>query len=657
MSRLGAFCIGVVAAAHVAAQDLDTAVFPQGRKPVTILDQIQDRRERNAFLRLYRERHSGKRRSMAEDFLHAWPESWLLVEVYEIACKASIDLEDYPAALQYGKLSLQLLPENPLLLAPFANVQAKTGLHADAVRSASEALEYLSRFGRPASIGEAKWPALERELKASSYYVLARVAAFEGLGAKGGDRRAALRTAQQHLKRARQLNAADPDIPYLLTLVERAMQKAHAGELAAADPISEPAPKSSHLPEYAGSQVCRSCHASQHLAWEQTGMARMLRPYQPENVIGEFRKDTQFQGEAGRPVARMWMEKDRRYFAIKGPGTEWQSYPVDYTIGSKWQQAYATRLANGEIHVLPLQYNRLEKIWLNYWKLIDPPGSARTDIAGFHRMSRGTNYQINCAPCHTSQLRSKRGGGLKPPDLEFREPGINCEMCHGPSAMHVTAMSAGKAYDKQPIDPPVDFHTLDHRKYVEICAQCHAQSAMRDSAFEGEWNYSTEGMSFVRTYPSRPFVEFSRRAFYKDGRFRETTFIAEALMRSACYRRGQAHCGNCHDAHPADAASNPTSLKYRDQPDRMCLQCHAGYAARIEAHTHHVRTSEGSRCLNCHMPRIMNSVLFLARTHQIDDIPRADMTLRFGQQESPNACLLCHGEKDGQWVLERLSAW
>jgi predicted CXXCH cytochrome family protein len=128
-------------------------------------------------------------------------------------------------------------------------------------------------------------------------------------------------------------------------------------------------------------------------------------------------------------------------------------------------------------------------------------------------------------------------------------------------------------------------------------------------------------------------------------------------MRSACYRRGQAHCGNCHDAHPADAASNPTSLKYRDQPDRMCLQCHAGYAARIEAHTHHVRTSEGSRCLNCHMPRIMNSVLFLARTHQIDDIPRADMTLRFGQQESPNACLLCHGEKDGQWVLERLSAW
>jgi hypothetical protein len=33
------------------------------------------------------------------------------------------------------------------------------------------------------------------------------------------------------------------------------------------------------------------------------------------------------------------------------------------------------------------------------------------------------------------------------------------------------------------------------------------------------------------------------------------------------------------------------------------------------------------------------------------------MTLRFGQQESPNACLLCHREKDGHWVAGRLQSW
>jgi len=33
------------------------------------------------------------------------------------------------------------------------------------------------------------------------------------------------------------------------------------------------------------------------------------------------------------------------------------------------------------------------------------------------------------------------------------------------------------------------------------------------------------------------------------------------------------------------------------------------------------------------------------------------MTLRFGQDESPNACLLCHSEKDAHWVKQELVSW
>jgi hypothetical protein len=53
----------------------------------------------------------------------------------------------------------------------------------------------------------------------------------------------------------------------------------------------------------------------------------------------------------------------------------------------------------------------------------------------------------------------------------------------------------------------------------------------------------------------------------------------------------------------------------------------------------------------------MEALLFRARTHRIDDIPSADMTLRFGQEESPNACLLCHSNEDAQWVDQKLVAW
>jgi hypothetical protein len=57
------------------------------------------------------------------------------------------------------------------------------------------------------------------------------------------------------------------------------------------------------------------------------------------------------------------------------------------------------------------------------------------------------------------------------------------------------------------------------------------------------------------------------------------------------------------------------------------------------------------------MPRIMEALLFRAGYHQIDDIPNAEMTKRFGQEESPNACILCHAKKDADWVQRQLSRW
>ena len=44
-------------------------------------------------------------------------------------------------------------------------------------------------------------------------------------------------------------------------------------------------------------------------------------------------------------------------------------------------------------------------------------------------------------------------------------------------------------------------------------------------------------------------------------------------------------------------------------------------------------------------------------THQLDDIPKAEMTERFGQKDSPNACLICHTDKDVAWLKRELSKW
>jgi predicted CXXCH cytochrome family protein len=157
-------------------------------------------------------------------------------------------------------------------------------------------------------------------------------------------------------------------------------------------------------------------------------------------------------------------------------------------------------------------------------------------------------------------------------------------------------------------------------------------------------------------YPTHLVSSFPRRALYRDGRFRATTFISEAFARSRCFQNGQATCASCHDPHPPDAATNPTSLKFAADDDRMCLQCHTSLEAAPERHTRHRAGTAASRCVACHMPRIAEALLFKARSHQIDDIPDAGMTARFGEDDSPNACLACHGDRGLDWLTMALAA-
>lgn len=168
-------------------------------------------------------------------------------------------------------------------------------------------------------------------------------------------------------------------------------------------------------------------------------------------------------------------------------------------------------------------------------------------------------------------------------------------------------------------------------------------------------------------YPTHLLSNFSRTAFYRDGRFRATTFISEALARSEGFRKGGATCVSCHDLHGPDAVTNPTSLRFRPSTDardgeprtsgdQMCLQCHTRLREAPQRHTRHPAESEASHCVSCHMPKIAEALLFKARSHQVDDIPDAEMTARFGNADSPNACLSCHHGRDVAWLRGAMAA-
>jgi predicted CXXCH cytochrome family protein len=722
-SRCVALLLLIVSAvaANCAAQVIDAVVTPQDRKPFTIADQISDPAERAAFLSLSNRASPSDLLAAAKSFLASYPQSAYLTKAYEAAARASFDLGNYTNGLEYAKQSLHLLPENPLFLVAVADVQAYQHQNDAAIATARDALEYLDLFARPASISAADWPAAKRKLQASANFAIGRAQLAEALDAPVGETRSGfLGQSESNLVRANQSNPADSEIEYTLGLVRasagetaqaatdfaavyreagnfapQALDRLHeiyntqhpsvgfdaflaqaeeAGSASMNLPATVAGEPTQPLFDYAGSDSCKTCHGAVYRQWLDSGMEKMFRAYAPQNVIGDFARNNSFSlgddpvyrdgkleivpGKDRIPFARMVLRSGRHYIEIRQTDGTFRTYPVDYTIGSKWQQGYATKLPNGEIHVLPVQYNVIYKTWLNYWKVIDDPGSERSDPRTWETLDNSTNYMTNCAVCHTSQVRNTKPGTLDSTSLVFREPGINCEMCHGPSARHVAAMEDGVPYDKGPYDPPVQFGQVSNRQFVAVCAQCHMQSAIREFGPQGEMNYSRVG-NFFLSYERTPYIEFSRKAFFKDGRFRQTTFMVEALERTQCFRKGGVTCSTCHDPHAHDESSNLTSLKFPNDPDKMCTGCHTKFQdpALALAHTHHKADSEGSRCVSCHMPRIMDALAFRARTHQIDDIPNSDMTLRFGQSDSPNACLLCHVEKDPIWVENQLAAW
>lgn len=167
------------------------------------------------------------------------------------------------------------------------------------------------------------------------------------------------------------------------------------------------------LSDYVGSQTCATCHQDIYQNWSHTGMGRMLRPYAPENVLGDFTKDNGFYlgdeviddagtyrfilGKDRQPFARMMVDHGRHYFEIMQKDRTWHRYSVNYTIGSKWQRGYVTRPPDGQLQVFPIEYNVRYRKWVNFWKIIDAPGTERDDPRSWEKFSPATNYLMNCA--------------------------------------------------------------------------------------------------------------------------------------------------------------------------------------------------------------------------------------------------------------------
>ena len=430
---------------------------------------------------------------------------------------------------------------------------------------------------------------------------------------------------------------------------------------------------------YVGPEACKECHKEKYESWSKHPHRWMNAKATDDTVKGDFDGlNIEFKGGTIRQYRH---EKEFR-IDLARDGTE-RTFSVTHTVGSRIFQFYTGRLLTGpeppghpwrtDDHVL------FSAWWITRNEWIPPTGVGFGDLDGKQvdpfEKSVGENYAKDCIECHTTiplgeltlrkwqmygpnfadhisnrliphsifgpgylttahpdRFPESRGGpGPSPLAKDYLAElaasnasqiaitlGISCEACHYGCREHVNNPKSLPTF--YPRSPSLFYHTPPDEKRTHLnrnlaCSRCHA----------------AERPTYAAGMP-----------IYNSAEFNEA-------MAGSCYSK--LACADCHDPHKPTGTTWSLS---EEADDSLCLQCHQFETPQaVTAHTHHLFDSEGSRCMNCHMPRIIQGLDKATRTHAIFSPTNATM-LKAGH---PNACNLCHLEKTMQWTVDQLNSW
>lgn len=467
--------------------------------------------------------------------------------------------------------------------------------------------------------------------------------------------------------------------------------------------LKEQLPRLEREQAYVSSNQCQACHPGAHATWHRSFHRSMTQTATPQNVAGDFGDSdagvsVDSNGLEYRVFQRgdtFWAEMpdpDQLMYAVQGgkridsltylvrrnprapiekldlrtlPRVERQ---VVMTTGSHHYQTYWVQ---GDpkygrlLQTLPLVYLIDDQRWIPRENaFMYPPDSLRMV----------TQWNHHCIRCHSTGANPGLNQDTGKFDTAVAELGISCEACHGPGEQHVKVNQdplrryrlklSGEA-DPTIVNPA----RLGHEASSHICGQCHGVYVMKQ---EYGLKYAEEGVQFrpgdnlfdTRYYIMHPArvegrdadmqqnPDFFRARWWDDGTVVAGGREFTAMSVSKCYTEGEISCISCHTMHgdkPAD------QLRPEARSNEACTQCHSEsvYTSDIAEHSHHPAASEGSQCVNCHMPRTAYALFDAIRNHEIA-VPNLKASAVHGV---PNACNLCHLDQTLAWTDRWMVEW
>jgi tetratricopeptide (TPR) repeat protein len=385
---------------------------------------------------------------------------------------------------------------------------------------------------------------------------------------------------------------------------------------------------------YSGTQPCRECHEKFYQLWSTSHHGLAMQPFteelfqkkltdQVENlVIGDSDYRVEFNGKRG------WIRE-------KGPKGN-KEYPIVYALGGKNVYYFLTPMDRGRLQVLPLAYDVQRKSWFD---------TAASGIRHFQDIEekpvgwKDPEYTFNtsCYGCHVSQFT--RNYDLKTDTYHsvWREPGINCEACHGSAVEHVRVCRQA-APGKPPEDLKID--VIRPPKYSRdntnaACASCHAKASLLTISYQPGDDFFDHFDLGILDLPD----------YYPDGRDLGENYTYTQWLLSPCVKSEQMDCLHCHTS----------SGRFRfadDKKNDACMPCHAAKVEDASGHSHHSKGSAGSQCISCHMPKTEFARMRRSDHSMLPPTPATTIAYK-----SPNACNVCHTEKDAVWADKWVRQW
>jgi len=402
--------------------------------------------------------------------------------------------------------------------------------------------------------------------------------------------------------------------------------------LLAAIALGLPGQVSAQTNGWAGSASCRECHAKFYQLWSTSFHGLAMQPY-----TAELSK-TQLTPQPAEIVAgpyRFLADLTKSEVIERSAAGETR-YPIVQAMGGKNVFYFLTPLDRGWLQVLPVAYDVRRREWFDTTASAMRHFGDRRDEALYWK-ERQLTFNTSCFSCHVSQLSKNYDLESDSYHTTWAEPGINCETCHGPSAGHARLFRDWPTNQPAPADLKLIVTSkLSIEQRNATCAPCHAKMSPVTMNFApGE-----------RYFDHFDLAAFENADFYPDGRDLGENYTYTQWRRSPCAKSGKLDCIHCH------TSSGRYRFKEPAKANDACLPCHQERVNNAPAHTRHETGTPGSWCVDCHMPTT-EFARMLRSDHSMRP-PTPATTLAY---HSPNACNICHTNKDAAWSDQLVREW